>query len=67
MPFGIDGDGFYLRSRRTDGSLDGRPRLTFVEDDRLIIADTPLVEDMDIAANCMRAPARINTGCPQMS
>ena len=64
VSFGVDGDSLNLRTGRPDGSFDSGSGFTLVEYNRLIIADTPLVEDMDIAAYCMRTSARINPGCP---
>ena len=42
-------------------ALDRRPRLSPVQDDRLIIEDAPLVEHVSIGADRIGSPPRIET------
>ena len=64
LPFVLrGGDGVLL----AQGTLDRRPRLAPVEDDRLVVDDAPLVEHMGVAADGEGPPARIHTGGPEMA
>jgi len=42
------------------------PRLALVKDDRLVVHDAMLVQDMRVDTDCMRAPTRIDTSVKEM-
>ena len=48
-------------------ALDRSAGLPAVEDDRLIIKDAPLVEDMSIGANGIGSPPRVEPCRPQIT
>ena len=64
----VDGDALEPRDLAlAQGALDRGAGLPAVEDDRLIIKDAPLVEDMSIGANGIGSPPRVEPCRPEIA
>ena len=65
---GIDGHAFdAIDLLLPQGALDCRPGLAAVQDDRLVVENTPLVEHMGVGADGIGTPPGIEASCPQLA